>query len=169
MLAAPQPSKAAGPIASSMFRMLADFPAGWRRTVTIDNGTELAQHYKLHELGVGTFLCDTRSPWQKEGSENSIGRMRRFLPGDTDLAALSADELIRLLRAYNNTTRKCLGHQTPTGLFSSQVLHLKCDSTVVNGVPRVWHDGVFQVILALEIRPESGGGRVSGYAWGQQM
>ncbi len=130
LLAAPQSSKAAGPIASSMFRMLADFPAEWRRTVTFDNGTEFAQHYKLHELGVETFFCDTRSPWQKGGAENSIGRMRRFLPGDTDLAALPADELIRLLQAHNNTPRKCLGYQTPAELFSYQVLHLKCESTL---------------------------------------
>ena len=100
-LAPPKPSKAAGPIASSMFRMLANFPAEWRRTVTFDNGTEFAQHYNLHELGVETFFCDTRSPWQKGGAENSIERMRRFLPGDTGLAALPADELIRLLQADN--------------------------------------------------------------------
>ena len=130
-LAPPKPSKAAGPIASSMFRMLANFPAEWRRTVTFDNGTEFAQHYNLHELGVETFFCDTRSPWQKGGAENSIGRMRRFLPGDTGLAALPADELIRLLQAHNTPPppRKCLGYQTPAELFSNQVLHLKCEST----------------------------------------
>ena len=129
LLAAPKPSKAAGPIASSMFRMLADFPAEWPRTVTFDNGTEFAQHYNLHELGVKTFFCDTRSPWQKGEAENSIGRMRRFLPGDTDLAALPADVLTRLLQAHNNTPRRCLGYQTPAELFSNQVLHLKCEST----------------------------------------
>ena len=71
------------------------------------------------------FLCC----WQKGGAENSIGRMRRFLPGDTDLVDLLADQLIRLLQAHNNTPRKCLGYQTPAELFSNQVLHLKCEST----------------------------------------
>ena len=71
------------------------------------------------------------------------------MPGDTDLAALSADELIRLLRAYNNTPRKCLGYRTLAELFSNQVLHMKWESTFFVGLPRVWHGWVFQVILAL--------------------
>ena len=50
------------------------------------------------------------------------------MPGDTDPAVLSADELIRLLQAYNNP-RKSLGYQTPAELFSNQALHLKREST----------------------------------------
>ena len=46
-----------------------------RRTVTFDNGTEFAQHYQLHALGMETFFCDTHSPWQKGGVENAIGRL----------------------------------------------------------------------------------------------
>ena len=68
LLATPKPSKAAGLIAGSMFRMLVDFPADWRRTVSFGNGTEFAQHYKLRELGVETFFCDTRTPRQKGGA-----------------------------------------------------------------------------------------------------
>ena len=39
-------------------------PAEMRRSVTFDNGTEFARRYELHELGVETFFCDVRSPWQ---------------------------------------------------------------------------------------------------------
>ena len=53
-------------------------PPEWRRTV--DNGTEFALHYWLHELGIETFFCDTHSPWQKGGVENAIGRLRRTSP-----------------------------------------------------------------------------------------
>ncbi|MYC34711.1 MAG: hypothetical protein F4X64_16230 [Chloroflexi bacterium] len=52
----------------------------WRKSVTFDNGAEFARHYRLHELGMETFFCDTRSPWQKGGVENAIGRLRRGLP-----------------------------------------------------------------------------------------
>ena len=71
------------------------------------------------------------------------------MPGATDLWALSADELIRPLQAYNITPRKCLGYRTPAELFSNQVLHLKCESKVLIGLQRVWNDWLFQVILAL--------------------
>ena len=67
LIAARQPGKAAEPIASAMHDLLAAFPAAWRRTVTFDNGTEFARHYRLHDLGIQTFFCDTHSPWQKGG------------------------------------------------------------------------------------------------------
>ena len=93
--------------------------------MTFDNGTEFAKHYRLHELGMETFFCDVRSPWQKGGVENAIGRLRRSLPRKTNLATLSDEEFERLFLVYNNTPRKCLGFRTPAEVFLSQALHLK--------------------------------------------
>ena len=104
-------------------------PQEWRQTITFDNGTEFAHHYRLHPLGTQTFFCDTCSPWQKGGVENAIGRMRRTLPRKTDLAGLSEKRFTQLVQAYNNTPRKCLGYRTPAEIFLNQVLHLKCEST----------------------------------------
>ena len=121
--------KASAPIAAAMARALAPLPPQWRQTVTFDNGTEFARHYQLHDLGIETFFCDTRSPWQKGGVENAIGRMRRSLPRKTDLAGLSEDQFVELVQTYNNTPRKCLGYRTPAEIFSNHLLHLKCEST----------------------------------------
>ena len=123
------PGKAAQPVAQAMARILAPFPAHWRRSVAFDNGTEFAQHYQLHQLGVETFFCDVRSPWQKGAVENRIGSLRRFLPRRTDLSSCSDQELIQLTEADNNTPRKSLGYLTPMEIYSNQVLHLKCEST----------------------------------------
>ena len=87
LIALRPPGKSADPIASAM----APLPPQWRQTVTSDNGTEFARHYRLHDLGIQTIFCDTRSPWQKGGVENAIGRLRRTLPRKTDLAALSEE------------------------------------------------------------------------------
>ena len=92
-----------------MASILAPLPPQWRQSVTFDNGTEFARHHQLHALGIQTFFCDVRSPWQKGGVENAIGRMRRFLPRKTDLAALTQERFCQLVQAYNNTPRKCLG------------------------------------------------------------
>ena len=129
LIAARQPGKAAEPIASAMCDLLALVPPDWRRTVTFDNGTEFARHYRLHDLGMQTFFCDTHSPWQKGGIENAIGRMRRVLPRKTDLAKVTEERFAQLVQAYNHTPRKCLGYQTPAEVFINQVLHLKCEST----------------------------------------
>ena len=129
LIAVRPPGKASSPIASAMSQVLEQLPPQWRRTVTFDNGTEFARHHQLHALGIETFFCDTHAPWQKGGVENAIGRLRRTLPRKTDLAALSENQFTRLIRAYNNTPRKCLGYRTPAEIFQNHVLHLKCEST----------------------------------------
>ena len=129
LIAARPPSKHADPMANIIGRILAPLPAPLRQTVTFDNGTEFARHHRLHAIGIQTFFCDTHSPWQKGGVENAIGRMRRTLPRKTDLAAVTNQQFAGLVRAYNNTPRKCLGFRTPAEVFRDQVLHFKCEST----------------------------------------
>ena len=128
LIAVRPPGKAAKPIAEAMRDILAPLPPQWRQTVTFDNGTEFARHYELHKLNIQTFFCDTYSPWQKGGVENAIGRMRRTLPRKTDLAAISDDRFVELIRTYNNTPRKCLDFRTPAELFWKELLHFKCES-----------------------------------------
>ena len=129
LLAARPPGKAAEPIATILHDLFAALPPACSQTVTFDNGTEFAQHYRLHDLGIQTFFCDTHSPWQKGGIENAIGRLRRGLPRKTDLAQVSQERFAQLVQAYNHTPRKCLDYQTPAEVFINQVLHLKCEST----------------------------------------
>ncbi len=48
-------------------------PFAWCQTVTFDNGTEFARHYRLHYLGIPILFCNTHAPWQKGEIENAIG------------------------------------------------------------------------------------------------
>jgi IS30 family transposase len=124
-----QPNKAAAPVVRNIRAVLAPLPQRLRQTITFDNGTEFALHYRLRQpLGIQTFFCDPYAPWQKGGVENAIGRLRRRLPRKTDLALLSQEDLQQLALLYNHTPRKCLGYQTPAEVFS-KVLHLECEST----------------------------------------
>ena len=129
MMAVRLPSKEAGPVVKAMARLLGPLPPEFRQTVTFDNGTEFVRHHELHVLGIETFFCDTHSPWQKGGVENGIGRLRRVLPRKTNLGEMSDERFTGLLQGYNNTPRKCLGYQSPSEIFWSQVLHFKCEST----------------------------------------
>jgi IS30 family transposase len=121
--------KHAGPIADAIASLLGPLPQPLRQTITFDNGTEFARHSELHRLDIQTFFCDPYAPWQKGGVENAIGRMRRKIPRKTDLATLTTRQLSNLVRAYNNTPRKCLDWHSPAEIFWSQVLHLECEST----------------------------------------
>jgi IS30 family transposase len=129
LLATRPPNKAADPIAEQLTALFAGLPQSLRRTVTFDNGTEFAFHYRLHQLAMATFFCDPHAPWQKGSIENAIGRIRRLIPRKTDLATLSDDQFHARFAAYNNTPRKCLDFQTPAELFLAQLLHFECEST----------------------------------------
>ena len=124
-----QPNKAADPVVQKLIELFSSLPKSLRRTITFDNGTENAYHYRLHELSMRTFFCDTHSPWQKGGVENAIGRLRRFLPRKTNLNTLSAAQIQAGANAYNHTPRKCLDFLTPFEAFQIQLLHFKCEST----------------------------------------
>jgi transposase, IS30 family len=119
-------NKTAHLIAATLADILALFPQPLCQTMTFDNGPEFARHW---QLDLKTFFCDPRSPWQKGGIENAIGRMRRSLPRKTDLATITTRRFNQLICAYNNTPRKCLDFQTPVEAFISQLLHFKCEST----------------------------------------
>lgn len=122
------PSKAADPVARRLTALFKAMPPSLRKTITFDNGTEFARHQRLHRLAMQTYFCDPHAPWQKGGIENAIGRMRRFLPRKTALAAISTSHFNALIATYNNTPRKCLDWQTPAEVFST-ALHFECEST----------------------------------------
>ena len=123
------PTKQADAIAKTLAHWLADLPPPLRRSITFDNGTEFASHYRLRaQLGLATFFCDPHSPWQKGGVENAIGRLRRQLPRKTNLDKLSPRQITALAQRYNHTPRRCLDFQTPAEVFL-QLLHLECEST----------------------------------------
>lgn len=117
-----QPSKAAKPVADNLISQFRLLPDALRRSLTVDNGTEFALHYRLNDtLGMATFFCDAYAPWQKGGVENAISRLRRRLPRKSDLAVITQHQLDKLVRQYNDTPRKCLGFKTPNEVFKENL------------------------------------------------
>ncbi|EGL62366.1 IS30 family transposase [Agrobacterium sp. ATCC 31749] len=98
-------------------------PAFARQSFTFDRGTEFAGFRALEEgIGACSWFCDPSAPWQKGTVENTNKRIRRFLPGSTDLAVVSQRDLLRLTRHINDQPRKCLGYRTPAEVF---IAHLQ--------------------------------------------
>ena len=129
-LIARQPGKASQPAVEQLLAWFEPLHSGLRKSVTFDNGTEFAQHHRLNDqLAIRTFFCDPHSPWQKGGVENTIGRLRRYLPRKTNLDTINPSSLDHLIAAHNNTPRKCLDFKTPAEVFSAKLLHFKRDST----------------------------------------
>lgn len=111
--------KTAATVRRHLSDQLATMPRALRRSLTFDNGTEFALHYKLScKLELGTFFCDAHAPWQKGSIENAIGRIRSRLPRQTDLNTISDHQLQQIVDDYNATPRKCLAFRTPQELKS---------------------------------------------------
>lgn len=119
ILARNQSRHSAGVIAGIETGLTA-FSPEWRRSITFDRGSEFTGYAKLKaRLGLQSYFCAPQAPWQKGTVENTNGRLRRFLPMETDLATKTDAELTALAHHMNATPRKCLGFRTPAEVFAS--------------------------------------------------
>ena len=91
------------------------------KTITFDQGIEFADYRHLEqETKCKVYYCETHSPWQKGSNENMNGRLRWYLPRETDIAKITQEELDQLAAKMNRCPRKCLGYKTPHEMFIQQ-------------------------------------------------
>ena len=98
---------------------IAAIPDQLRRSLTWDQGAEMAQHAQLRiDSGLHVFFCDPRSPWQRATNENTNGLLRQYFPKGTDLSRHSARDIAAVAATLNRRPRKTLSWRTPSEVFN---------------------------------------------------
>jgi IS30 family transposase len=100
-------------------------PEQLRRSLTWDQGGEMAQHVQLKiDAGLGVYFCDPHSPWQRPSNENTNGLLRQYFPKGTDLSSRDDEELQAVATTLKARLRKTLDWRTPAEVYQEQLTSL---------------------------------------------
>jgi transposase, IS30 family len=102
-------------VSEALAKTVMTLPASLRRSLTWDQGPEMAGHVRFTvDTGLTVYFCDPRSPWQRGSNENTNGLLRQYFPKGHSLAKVTQAELDRVAHQLNGRPRQTLGWRSPT-------------------------------------------------------
>jgi IS30 family transposase len=114
------PTRKADVAACAFAGALNAIPAPLRKTLTYDQGKEMAQHETLAlSTGMRIFFADPHAPWQRGSNENTNGLLRQYFPKGMSFSGLSQDDLDAVATSLNDRPRKTLEFATPGEQFTA--------------------------------------------------
>ncbi len=107
--------RTADQVREAMTAKIATLPEALRRSITWDQGHEMAGHARFSiDTGIAIYFCDPHSPWQRGSNENTNGLLRQYFPKGTDLSVHDAAKLAAVEDSINGRPRQTLGWMTPS-------------------------------------------------------
>jgi len=111
--------RSADVVAQAMIAKIKTLPQALRKTLTWDQGLEMAQHARISiDAGIDIYFCDPHSPWQRGSNENTNGLLRQYFPKGTNLSVHSADYLDEVATELNNRPRKRFDWDSPVQVLN---------------------------------------------------
>jgi len=94
-------------------------PHGLKKTLTYDQGREMAQHKLFTEqTEITVYFAHPRSPWERGTNENTNSLLRQYFPKGTDFSKIPKNRLKEIQDELNDRPRKTLNWLTPHEKFS---------------------------------------------------
>jgi IS30 family transposase len=113
-------------VTTEFARHLLKHPKYLRKTMTYDNGLEMANHKWLtKKTKMDIYFAHPYSSWERGTNENTNGLIRRFLPKGTDFNNVSVERLKEIENNLNNRPRKVLGFRTPNQMRNLEIEQAK--------------------------------------------
>ena len=105
-------------VRDAMIPTIQSLPEHLRRSLTWDQGTELARHKDITlATDLAIYFCEPHKPWQRGSNENTNGLLRQYFPKSTDLNAHTPERLLEVAAELNGRPRKTLNYRTPAEAF----------------------------------------------------
>ena len=99
-------------------QLLAPLPGHLKRSLTLDNGTEMADFEELeNHAGIRVYFAHPYHSWERGTNENLNGLLRQFFPKTRDFSSISKQELDLAVTLLNTRPRKRHDYQSPAELL----------------------------------------------------
>jgi len=116
-------NKTAREVRQSFADVFKEIPDGLKKTLTYDQGGEMAEHKLFYqESNITVYFAHPQSPWERGSNENTNGLLRQYFPKSTDFTKISRERLKEVQDELNDRPRKTLDWDSPHERFS-KLLH----------------------------------------------
>lgn len=123
VLLVPMKNRRPSDVRKAFERALKTLPEQMKRTMTYDQGIEMAEHRLFTKrTNMKVYFCHPSSPWERGTCENTNGLIRQYFPKSTDLSKITRARLRSVQNEINDRPRKTLNYRTPKEVFNKEIL-----------------------------------------------